>query len=119
MPSSVSPDQQGVAADMLHHLGAINPQTGQPVDLYWYNLKQELGSAREPFHARADREAYEMEKSNPSYETAPYDQWDQNNRLDAYVRAGVFPHLNPEWTGFITPGMQPTIQKMQRYLQGQ
>ncbi len=117
--------QETIAGDLLHHLGAIDPATGQPVDPAWRVMKQELGAAREPFHLRADRNAYEREKANPSYETSPYPEWDQNNRLDAYVRAGVFPNQNKEWNvpepgedrGFVdTPEMKDIYSRMKRYL---
>ncbi|HTF75592.1 MAG TPA: hypothetical protein VK620_14890, partial [Bradyrhizobium sp.] len=116
---SMSPQdrQETIAGDMLHHLGAINPATGMPVDPNWYAMKQELGAARTPQHLKADANAYAQEKANPSYETAPYSDWDQGNRLDAYVRAGVFPNQNKEWGDFIdNPKMRDIHARMQRYL---
>lgn len=120
--------RENIAGDMLHHLGAVDPSTGKPVDPIWFSMKQELGAARTEFHRRVDQEAYEREKSNPSYETGSYKEWDQNNRLDAYVRAGVFPKQNKEWNepepgenkSFIDePKMQDVYGRMSAYLKGQ
>jgi hypothetical protein len=120
--------RETIAGDLLHHLGTINPSTGVPVDPQWYSMKQELGAARSGFHLKADQDAYARERANPSYQTSAYPDWDQNNRLDAYVRAGVFPKQNREWNepelgedrSFIDePRMQEIYRRMRAYLKGQ
>jgi hypothetical protein len=112
--------REAIAGDLLHHLGAINPATNQPVDSTWYGLKQELGAARTPQHLAIDQQAYAQEKANPNYETSPYPEWDQSSRLDAYVRGGMFPRQNPEWQepGFLTPQMHEIFGRMRQYLTG-
>jgi hypothetical protein len=109
---------EAIAGDLLHHLGSVDPRTGQPVDRTFYALKQQLGAARTPEHLRADQEAYKMEAANPSYTTSPYPQWDRDSRLDAYVRGGVFPKQNPGWDKYLTPEMQPIFREMRSYLTG-
>lgn len=110
--------QETIAGDMLHHLGSVNPTTGQPVDPKWMAMKQQMIAARGPAQSRIDDEAYQQEKNNPSYETAPQDQWMQNNRADAYIRGAVFPKQNPEWQeeGIYNPAMQTIGAKMRDYL---
>lgn len=109
-----------VAGDMLHHLGATDPTTGQPVDPKWMGLKQQLISAMGPDQDDMNREAYQQEKSNPAYETGSYDQWMQNNRADAFIRGALFPNQNPEWQqpGIYTPEMQRATSAMRDYLAG-
>jgi hypothetical protein len=111
--------QEAIAGDMLHHLGAVDPATGQPVDPTFYAMKQQLGAARSPEHLQADREAYGQEAANTSYTTLPYDDWDKSSRLNSYVRGGVFPRQNPGWDEYLTPDMQPIFQRMRGYLTGQ
>lgn len=124
---SPSDRQETIAGDMLHHLGALDPSTGVPVDKKWWDLKQELGSARTPGNLESDQRAYAREKANTSYETQPVKDWDQNNRLDAYVRAGVFPNQNSDWQKphnqgpeigqpFLTSKMQEIYGRMKNYL---
>lgn len=110
--------QETIAGDMLHHLGSVDPTTGQPVDPKWMAMKQQLIAARGVPQTLMDAEAYQQEKSNPSYETAPYDQWMQNNRSDAYIRGAVFPKQNPEWQqdGIYSPAMQAVAGQMRDYL---
>jgi hypothetical protein len=112
--------QDTVAGDMLHHLGTTDPATGQPVDPKWMAMKQQLIAAMGPGQNSMDQGAYQEEKSNPSYETAPYDQWMQNNRSDAYIRGALFPGQNPEWQedGIYTPAMKEVTRKMKDYLIG-
>jgi hypothetical protein len=107
-----------VAGDMLHHLGTTNPTTGQPVDPKWMDMKQRLIAAMGPDQTQMDKQAYEQEKSNPSYETGPYDDWMKNNRADAYIRGAIFPKQNPEWQqeGTYTPAMQAVTNEMRTYL---
>lgn len=109
--------QQTIAGDMLHHLGAVNPQTGQPVDPQWMGMKKRLISAIPDSHAQMNTGAYEQEKSSP-YGAGSYPDWMQNNRSDAYIRAGVFPEQNPDWQrpGLFSPQMQSIYGDMDRYL---
>lgn len=108
--------QELIAADLLHHLGSVDPATGKPVDQKFFDLKTKLGSQRTPDHEKMDQEAYASEKASP-YGAGEYKDWDSRNRLDAYVRGGLFPDANPEWKeGIFTPDMDKTIGKMREYL---
>jgi hypothetical protein len=110
--------QETIAGDMLHHLGSVDPASGQPVDPQWMAMKQQMITARGVPQTIMDSGAYQREKSNPAYETAPYDQWMQNNRADAYIRGAVFPNQNPEWqqAGVYNPAMQAVASQMRDYL---
>lgn len=107
-----------VAGDMLHHLGTIDPATGQPIDSKWLDMKQRLIAAMGPEQAQMDKQAYEQEKANPAYETGPYDDWVKNNRSDAYIRGAIFPNQNKEWQqdGIYNPAMQAVTGEMRDYL---
>lgn len=109
--------QQTIAGDMLHHLGAVNPQTGAPVDPQWMDMKQRLIGAIPDNHAQMNTGAYEQEKASP-YGAGSYNDWMQNNRGDAYIRAGVFPQQNPDWQqpGLMSPQMQSIFGDMDKYL---
>lgn len=109
--------QQAIAGDALHHLGAIDPRTSQPVDPQWLAMKQRLIDARQPDHEQMDRGAYQQEQSSP-YGAPSYDDWMKNNRADAYIRAGLFPDQNPEWQkpGLLTPEMGKIFEEMKNYL---
>lgn len=104
-----------IAGDLLHRLGSIEPSTGLPVDPKFYQMRRELSIARDPIHRRMDREAYEMEKSSP-FHPGEYPEWDQRSRIDAYVRAGIFPEQNPQWNESITPELKPIFDRMKTYL---
>ncbi len=107
-----------IAGDLLHHLGAINPTTGQPVDQKWMALKQQLIDGMGPDQADMDKGAYQQEKANTAYQTGSYDDWMRNNRSDAYIRGALFPKQNQEWQapGIYTPAMQQATAAMRSYL---
>lgn len=108
--------RDSIAADILHGVGGVDPSTGMPVDPKFYDLKQQLGASRNVRSHAMDMDAYERDKQSP-YGAAPYDEWDKNSRLDAYIRGGLFPQQNPEWqNGAITPEMAPIIGQMKQYL---
>lgn len=109
--------QQTIAGDMLHHLGAVNPQTNAAVDPNWMDMKQRLIAARTGDNQQMDMGAYKQEQASP-YGAAPYPDWMQNNRSDAYIRAGLFPQQNPEWQrpGMFSPQMQSIFGDMGNYL---
>jgi hypothetical protein len=107
-----------VAGDMLHHLGTTDPSTNQPVNPTWMDMKNRLIGAMGPDQNQMNNEAYQQEKSNPSYETGSYDDWMKNNRSDAYIRGALFPKQNPEWQedGIYNPAMQSVAGEMRNYL---
>lgn len=106
---------EAVAGDMLHHLGSVDPSTGQPIDPAWFAMKQGLINARGKFQDGIDRSAHQQEPNAP-----PFDAWMQQNRADAYIRGGIFPNQNPEWQHpeIYTPAQREIIQKMDSYLRG-
>lgn len=107
-----------IAGDMLHHLGTVDPATGKPINPKWMAMKQQMIDGMGPDQDSMNKEAYQQEKSNPAYETGPYDQWMKNNRSDAFIRGALFPNQNPEWqqSGMYTPAMQKAAAAMRLYL---
>lgn len=101
------------AADMLHYLGATNPETGQPVDAQWQSMRKAMASSRTPKQIEADQKDY-----TDSKETLPFDQYLENNRLDAYMRGAAFPSINPEWGEYLTPEQKTLGNQLQGYLRG-
>lgn len=83
--------EDAIAADALHRIGGTDG--GRPVDPTWMGMKQELVGSRSPGQRRIDREAFQGE-GEPGQTP---DRWMQQNRADAYIRAGLFPQDNPEW----------------------
>lgn len=111
--------QEAIAGDMLHRLGAVDEKTGQPVDPQWQDLRQQLSASRTSTQKAIDAKAYRTDKQSPVYGNLVGSQqdWDQESRLDAYVRGGVFPKSNPEWQGgYFTPEQEAIFGKMRNYL---
>lgn len=108
---------QAIAGDLLHHLGAVNPTNGAPVDAQWLAMKQRLMDSREPDHLQMDAGAYQRQQQSP-YGAGSQEDWLQNNRSDAYIRAGLFPKQNPDWqrAGTFSPQMQAIFGEMREYL---
>jgi hypothetical protein len=106
------PLEEAIAGDMLHRLGVVDPE--------WQKLRTELGESRTEEQNKTDDEAYERDKASKVYGNlvGSKEDWDRESRLDAYVRAGVFPKSNPEWEGYLTSKQQTIIKKMRDYLQG-
>ena len=108
---------EAIALDMLHYLGGLAPD-GHPIDPAFYAMKQEMKSAILAADRRMDTEAYEEERraglAGPSYE-----DWLDDNRVDAYIRGYVSPEMNPEWRqpGTFTPEMEQVGERIKQYLQ--
>jgi hypothetical protein len=105
--------QDAVAADALHFMGAIDPRTGTPVDPAWLQYKQQFLNAMTPEQQAINQRAYQQEGDQRSF-----DDWMQQSRVDAFLRGGLFPSINPEWQrpGFYTPEQQQLLQQMNQYL---
>lgn len=109
--------RDSVALDMLHHVGSIDPKTGNPIDPNYYAMKSALRDQIKAANREMDREAYKEDlKAYP--DSGSYDDWLEHNRVDAYVRGLVSPRMNPEWQqpGIYTPQMQHIGQSIRSYL---
>lgn len=105
-----------VALDMLHHVGAMDPSTNQPVDPQFYAMKKALVDQISVRKAPWDVADYQ---DNAKYGPMPtWDDYLMNNRADAYIRAAVSPRMNPGWDNpkLWSPEMQATAQQIKAYL---
>lgn len=112
--------EDAVAADALHYLGGTQQPNdkGAPVDPQWSEMRDQLWNMRSPQQRKMDETAFEEEKERGD---TP-DAWANRSRKDAYVRAGIFPHRNPEWNlpegdpeGW-TPEQRAHVAAMRSYL---
>jgi hypothetical protein len=103
-----------LGGEALHVLGGVNPNTQQPIDPTFMNLKMRFLNSMTPEQLTTDRMTYRN-----SGDTRPFDQWMQNSRLDAYLRPGLFPMskgMDPGWFSTYTPDQLSILQNMQGYL---
>lgn len=106
-----------VALDMLHRVGAIDPRTNAPVDPQYYALKKAMADQIRQRSAPWDVADF---KDAQKYGSTSWDDYLENNRADAYIRAAVSPRMNPGWDDphLWTPEMQQIGQKIRAYLAG-
>lgn len=110
--------QNMIAADMLHYLAAVNPETNKPVDPRWRQFRERLMTIRGPKNLQMDRRAYEEAKKSDK-ESRSFADWLDTSRADAYVRGYLLPDERDEWRkgGAYTPGMESVLKQMQQYLE--
>lgn len=113
------PLREMVAGDMLHLLGAVNPSTGQPVDPRWRALKQVFRDSLTPEQMQLESSIY-TELARRGREQRPFDDYLDQVRLDGYIRAGIFPLVNPDWhrpgSRAFTGEQRALIEEMRRHL---
>lgn len=109
---SIQPDQipDLAAADMLHYLGSSDPQ--------YQALRSQMLGLRTPQQLYADKENYTRELKQFG-NLGSYDDYMNDNRSDAYMRGAVFPNVNPEWSGYLTPEQKALGEKAMQYLKAQ
>lgn len=83
--------------ESFHHLGAVNPQTGQPVNPRWYALKQEvINNMGDRDLANAKRNWANAVKNGG--ETRTFAQWMQESAIDQFIGGTMFPpSTEQEW----------------------
>jgi len=113
---------QALGGDLLHYLGAINPQTNVPIDPRYYAMKQAVMNARTPQQDAMDRREYASAVKNEG-EKRPYEQWLQQSRIDAYIRGYVTPELGgrypDEWRRqhqYSQPSMWKAVEDIRKYV---
>ena len=113
-----------LGGDLLHYVGGVNPQTGQPIDPKYFQMKQAVLNARTPKQDALDRREYEGARKNEG-ETRSYSDWLQQSRIDAYIRGYVTPELGgkypDEWrrNGFYDdPKMRQAVEAIKQYVTG-
>ncbi len=109
--------QDMIAADTLHYLGSVDPRSGNPVDGNWYTMKRDFLRSMTPKQKKMNVDAYQQEAREG--ETRQFDQWMQESRIDAYLRGGIFPSVNPEWQrpGTFTRSQADLLNRMKSYIQ--
>lgn len=113
-PQSGPALERAIANDSLHYLGAIDPRSGQPVDPHYYGLKQQFIQSLTPQQLAVDQRAYQQERQQG--EDRSFDDWMQQSRADAYLRAFMSPEDNPEWRHTFVPEQQPLLSTIRSYL---
>ncbi|OFX03555.1 MAG: hypothetical protein A3E78_16665 [Alphaproteobacteria bacterium RIFCSPHIGHO2_12_FULL_63_12] len=109
--------EESVAGDALHLLGAVDPRTGQPVDPVWRTMKDAFAASMSPRNMEREQIAYQTRQKRGE-ETRPFQDYFENSRLDAYIRAGIFPMVNPDWQkpGVFTLEQKTLLERMREYL---
>jgi hypothetical protein len=109
-----------IAADMLHHLGAIDPRSGQPVDSNWRTWRQQFMDLQSPQGKQMDRNAYDGTypgspgPSEHKQNGQPFETFMEQSRIDAWIRGAVF-HQWPDEV--FTPDQLKLARRMRRYLE--
>ena len=111
-----------LGGDLLHHVGAIDPKTGKPIDPQYYALKQKVIESRTPRQQAMDHRMWQQAVRS-GQEHRSYDQWMQQSRGDAYIRGYVTPEMGgkypDEWrkNGFYNdPAMKSAVDAIQQYV---
>jgi len=105
--------RDGIAGDLIHIAGSVNPDTGKPVDPIYYRLKQDVKKARTPDQIKMDYREYKSSGDKRSF-----DQWFENSRSEAYVRGRLFPDKNDDWARHYksNPQLRKAVDKIGSYL---
>lgn len=116
--TSVPQDMQQnlIKGDMLHYMGAVNPETGQAVDPTYRALKEQLLGTLTPEQQAVDKRAYESERKFYGDNPPSFADWMDTNRGDAYVRGLLTPDARDEWKNVYTPEQRRQLQIIADYL---
>jgi len=111
-----------LGGDMLHHLGAIDPKTKQPIDPKYYSMKRQVIAARTPQQEAIDKRQWQLARQFEG-ERRSYDDWLQQSRADAYIRGYVTPELGgkypDEWRKnkfYDAPQMKQAVEAIRQYV---
>jgi hypothetical protein len=111
-----------LGGDMLHYLGAVNPQTKQPIDPKYYSMKQQVLNARTAHQDAVDRSIYQSAVKNGG-EKRSYQDWLMQSRIDAYIRGYVTPEMGgrypDEWRKngwYNDPKMKQAVEGIRQYV---
>ena len=106
-----------VAGDALHLLGAVDPRTRAPVDPVFLSMKESFKTAMSPRDMEREQIVYQK-LVEQGRETRSFEDYFDRSRLDAYIRAGLFPMVNPDWQkpGVFTPDQLHLLERMRAYL---
>jgi hypothetical protein len=104
--------------ETFHHLGSVDPKTGNPVDPKWFGFKQQFLNSLTPDQISTDLQDYGREiQSGSKYDSIG--QYYQQNRLEAYFRGGISPMNKAEaddWGRTYTPEQKKILEAAKTYL---
>ncbi len=120
-----------IKGDFLHRLGAIDQQTGQPVDRDWRVMKTELLRSMTPEQDAQNRAVYDWYKN--AYRSADrggysdprsFKQFMDTSRGDEYIMGALTPDKGDYWRGrpgthqpsMYTPQQDEILNRMRGYL---
>ncbi len=106
--------EDAIAGDMLHHLGSVNPETGEPVDAKWRAMRDEVIAARSPQSKAMDERAYA--NAVTSGDTRDLNTWMDYSRADAHVRGYITPDKENNWRDAYTPEQKAKLEEMKAHL---
>jgi len=110
--------QNLIAGDMLHHVGAIDDTTGEPVSPTYQALKQAFLATITPEQKKVDQRAYQQQAPLYGGNPPPFDQWMQTSRGDEYIMGLLSPDQADNWKNFYTPQQRQVGGLLNQYLQG-
>lgn len=108
-----------IAGDMLHYLGAVDPETNKPVDPEYRALKERLLKSMTPDQSHENHSAFKAAKERG--DIAPqvtFDDFMDFSRGDEFIMGYVTPDKADEWrkSGVYTPEQTKILDEMKGYL---
>ena len=104
--------------ETFHHLGSVNPESGEPVDKTWFGFKQKFLDSLTPDQIENDLKDYSsLNQSGVTYPSMAH--YYQQNRLEAYFRGGITPMNDAEkedWSRTYTPEQKKILSQAKQYL---
>lgn len=107
--------EHAVAGDMLHYLGSYHPETGEPPDPKFREMKSEFARTITPDQDATNRRAYAMDQRAHG-DVGTYPEWLERSRIDAYIRGYLFPDREDNWRDAYTPDQKIILKRMDDYL---
>ncbi len=138
----VPPEAQSqlIAGDMLHRMGAVDFETGQPVDPEYRAMKSQLLATMTPQQDKMNHAAFDRNKarSDPrtfdQFRTSPtpqgdlrtFDQFMDTSLGDEFIMGALTPDHGDYWRGrpgthqrsVYTPQQDALLNQMRQYLSG-
>jgi hypothetical protein len=114
--------QNLIQGDMLHRLGAIDFQSGQPVDRDWRVMKSSLLNSMTPEQDAQNRAVYDWYKAKG--DPRSFRQFMDTSRGDEYIMGSLTPDKGDYWRGrpgthqpsMYTPQQEEILNQMRAYL---
>jgi hypothetical protein len=113
-----------ITGDMLHHLGAVDDKTGQPIDPKWRALKVQLLQSMTPQQQAVNQQAYDYYRSKG--DPRSFDDFMDQSRGDEFIMGSLTPDKADYWRGHpgshaesvYTPAQEAILQQMRDHLHG-